>query len=58
MEEVKVVCLANGNLGYTWHGKKKLYAMCGKIKCRSNECSLPAGECEHQHQEKKVSEDG
>lgn len=47
MSEI-IVCKVNGNLGHVWQGRKKIFAMCGRIKCSSNECSLPAGKCEHQ----------
>lgn len=43
-----IECKVNGVVGHGYHKGKRISAMCGAIKCSSNECSLEMGECEHQ----------
>lgn len=48
-----IICAVDGNLGHMWYGDQKIFAMCGKIRCMSNECSAEPGSCEHQVVKKK-----
>lgn len=52
MNEI-ITCKVKGVIDHGWHGKRKVSAMCGRIKCRNNECSLPKGDCEYQEVEEQ-----
>lgn len=44
-----VKCKVNGVVSTGLYQGRRVSAMCGKIRCSSNDCSLQIGECEHQY---------